>query len=131
MFSVAQQFADLLDDARFEEAAQLLAEDCHYHYSEGNYAGRKNVINIHKHNHKHSSEMFDEVRYGSVVEPMDGRRWRIDLYDKVRIGEKWHEIKSYDVLQFDGDLISDIHHHEIPGQNEAFMAFWRNARAAA
>ena len=131
MLSLAQQLASLLDETRFEEAAALLAEDCRYHYWEGNYAGRNNVINIYKQNHTHSSELFDEVRYGSIVEPLDGGRFQINFFDNLRLSERWHEMKCYDILQFRDGLISDIEHHDIPGEQEAFMAFWRSNRPAA
>jgi hypothetical protein len=131
MLSIAQQFASLLNEVRFDEAAELLVEDCAYHYSEGNYAGRKNVINIYRRNQKYLTDTFEEVKFGSVVEPMDGGRCQITYYDNVRAGDKWHEMKSYDILQFKDGLIADIHNHEIPGESEAFMAFWRSTRPAA
>jgi hypothetical protein len=131
MLSIAEQFAALLNAANFDEAAELLAEDCRYHYWEGDYAGRNNVINIYKQNHKHTTDTFDEVQYGSTVELMDGGVCRITFYDKIFLGDKSHEMKSHDDLTIANGLITDIHHKEIPGETEAFMAFWRSTRPAA
>src|SRR5437870_1619284 len=127
MLSLAQQFATLLDDTRFDEAAALMAEDCAYHYFEGNYAGRRNVINIYHQNHKASSEMFDEVRYSSEVEPLDTETYKVNLLDKIRVGAKWHEMHSHDILRIKDGLIVDIDHQEIPGEAEAFREFYQKA----
>ena len=129
MLAIAEQFASLLNETRFDEAALLLSEDCQYHYWEGNYAERDNVINIYRQNHKHTSETFDEAQYGSIVEPMDRGMYRITFYDKIRKGDKWHEMKSHDDITIENGLITDIHHKEIPGESEAFMAFWRSTQA--
>jgi hypothetical protein len=68
MQKIAEEFAALIDNTRFDEALPLMAEDCEYHYWEGNYSGRENIVNLYRQNHLFGAKMFDEVIYASEVE---------------------------------------------------------------
>ena len=121
---VIETFSHLLDGARYDEAQALMSADCEYHYSEGNYAGAKAISNIWRQNHQQSVELFDEVAYDSEIEELDETTFKLTLVDKFRLGDKWHESLSYDLVTIEDGLITDIEHHEIAGEAERFRAFY-------
>lgn len=125
--TIAQQFASLLDENRFEEAAQLLSDDCHYNYSEGNYQGASNIINIYRQNHLQAVKIFDEMVYTSSVEDIGSDVYKITFTDKIRKAALWHEYNSYQVIRVNDELIIDIAHHDIPDEQVALRAFYTKA----
>ncbi|MDP4198833.1 MAG: nuclear transport factor 2 family protein [Bacteroidota bacterium] len=129
MLTLSQQFATLIDQTRFDEAAELLAEECQYHYWEGNYSGRKNIANIYRHLYEFTKKMFDEAIPSSEIEPLDGSSCRVHFKDQVRIGELWHESRFDQVLRFEDGLIVDIREVQIPGEAEAMQEFFKEANS--
>ncbi len=127
MLTLAQQFAALIDQTRFDEAAELLAEECEYHYWEGNYSGRKNIANIYRQLHGFYLKMFEETIYSSEVEPLNGVACLVHFIDQVRIGDLWHESRFDQLLRFEDGLIVDIQEVQLPGEAEAMHAFFREA----
>ncbi|GEM_PF-3904681 len=123
MLQVAQEFVSLLDEARFDEAAKLLAEDCQYHYWEGNYQGRDMVINIYRQMHKEAQKAFDELKYSSEVEPVDGETYTLHFTDSVRIDNYWHSLRYDSIVRVKDALIQSIEHKEIPGEQRKFQGF--------
>lgn len=126
--NIAQNFAALVDGANFEEAGQLLAEDCAYQYSEGKYRGRDNIVNVFRQNHQQAMRLFDEIVYSSTVEPLEDGTYKINFTDKLRKKHAWHESHFYQIVTLAGDQIADITHHEIPGEMEASRAFYSKYR---
>lgn len=129
MLTLAQQFATLIDETRFDEAAELLAEESEYHYWEGNYSGRKNIANIYRQLHAWSKKMFDEAIPSSEVEPVDESSCKVHFKDQVRIGDRWHESRFDQLLRFEDGLIVDIQEVQLPGEAEAMHAFFQEARS--
>ena len=126
MLEIAQQFATLLDEAKFDEAAQLLAPECTYHYFEGNYQGRDTVINIYRMHDKNGSKHFDEARNSSHVVMLPDGRFENILSDMLRIGERWHAVHSKEVLTITDGFISHIEHVQLPEESRAFFEFLRD-----
>ncbi|MFI5264704.1 MAG: hypothetical protein ACHQM6_09335 [Candidatus Kapaibacterium sp.] len=124
---IATEFAALLDNNEFGEASELLAENCTYHYFEGDYQGRQNIINVYRMNYLQSKRIFDEMSYTSSVEEMAGGTYKIDFVDKIRKGQRWHEYRCYQVVSFSDNHISCIQHSEIPGEIESLRLFFSRA----
>ncbi len=128
MIDVAYQFASLIDNKQFDEAAALLAEDCSYSYREGSYTGRKNIINIYKMNHLQVKRMFDEIRYSSEVELVNPEKFKIHFTDEVRLGDAWHTSRFDQLLRFEDGQIVEIQDIQLPGEEEAFREFYQGRR---
>jgi len=126
---IAKEFAAFLDANQYDDASQLLAEDCDYHYSEGSYRGNKNIINIYKQNDLQSKKIFDETTYSSEVEELPDGNYRITFVDKIRKGHKWHEYKCYQLIQCADGRIIHIEHREIPGEMESLRMFYSTSRS--
>src|SRR5579872_368191 len=122
----AQKFAALLDSNNYDEASKMMAEDCEYHYWEGSYRGQDNIISIYRQHHIESKKLFDEITYTSQVEEMPNGNLKISLLDKIRKGGRWHELRSYQIITFQDNLIVHIEHCEIPGEMESFRMFYRS-----
>jgi hypothetical protein len=129
MITLAKKFAELLDNNRFDDAVELMAEDCQYHYFEGDYSGKSNIMAIYRSNHKESGKLFDEVLYSSEVVPLSDNSFNILFSDKIRIANKWHTYRCFQILRFENDLIADINHHEMPGETEAMREFYQRMKA--
>ncbi len=121
---LVRECASLLDKSRYDEASQFLAEDCTYHYSEGNYQGRKNIINIYRLNDLQWKKIFDETQYTSAVEETEDGNYRIDFADKIRKGHRWHEYRSFQLIKCNDDRITHIEHSEIPGEMDSLRMFF-------
>jgi hypothetical protein len=126
--NTAQNFAALIDGTKYDEAAALLAEECTYKYFEGKYQGRDNIINLYRQNHEQSKKIFDEVVYSSNVEETAAGVYKIEFFDKIRKQHKWHDYKCYQIVTVADGLITDIEHHEYPGETELLRAFYNLQR---
>ena len=126
--NIAQNFAALVDGTKYDEAAVLLAEECTYKYSEGKYQGRDHIINLYRQNHEQLKKLFDEVVYASNVEGTADGIYKIEFFDKIRKGHTWHDFKSYQIVTVADGLITDIEHHEYPGETELLRAFYSRYR---
>ena len=125
MKALAEKFANLLDQNLFDDAQQLMAEDCQYHYFEGDYSGRSNIIAIYRTNHNESRKLFDEITYTSEVVPLTDNSCKVFFYDKFRIANKWHTYRCFQILRFEDDLIVEINHHELPEEMEKMREFYQ------
>jgi hypothetical protein len=125
---IVQQFATAVDSNRYEDAAKLLAVNCEYHYSEGNYQGRVSVINIYRMNHLQMKKMFDEVMYSSWVDNMTNGLFKINFLDKIRKGALWHELRSSQLIKCQNEFIVDIEHRDVAGEAEGLRAFYTKTR---
>ena len=126
---LAREFATLLDNNSYDEASQFIAEDCEYHYWEGSYRGRKNIISIYRLNHRESKKIFDEINYSSEAGEMTDGNYKIDFVDKLRKGHKWHEFRSFQIIKFKENQIAHIEHYEIPGEIESLKMFFDTSRS--
>jgi hypothetical protein len=126
-FLIAQQFAGLVDALRFDEAANLLAKDCHYEYVEGKYQGCDNIINMYRQNHLQSLKIFDERTYASSVEEAGENTYKITFTDKIRKGAAWHEFTSFQFVKVEGEQIVDIRHVDMPDEMTALRVFYQRA----
>ena len=131
MLQIAQKFATLIDQTKFDEVLPLMAEDCEYHYWEGNYVGRENIVKIYRHMHVLSGEMFDEIKYASQVEQVDAEHYIVHFLDTMRMGDRWHDHYFDEVIGFKDNLICDIQNIQLPGEAESFREFYQEARAEA
>ena len=122
---IAKEFARCIDSTLYNEAARLLAEDCTYHYSEGEYQGRDAIINIYKQNNIQSNKIFDGVTYSSEVERMGEDVFKIHFIDDIQKGPGQHRFRSFQIVKIKDSLISEIGHFEIPGEMEALQLFYR------
>jgi hypothetical protein len=129
MLQIAQQFASCLDQTKFDDAAQLLAEDCTYHYFEGSYAGRANIVNIYRMLHKFGEGDFDEIKVSSEVSELPDGKYRIAFNDLLRIGEHWHALHSEEILTIEDGAIRHVEHISLPEESRALGEFLREVRA--
>jgi hypothetical protein len=97
---LAREFATALENMHLDEASQFLAEDCGYHYWEGNYEGRANIVAIYRQNDLQSRKVLDEVIYSSEVEEMEDGSFKIHCLDKLRKGHRWHEHRFFEIIKF-------------------------------
>lgn len=124
---LAQQFATCLENMRLDEATQFLAEDCEYHYWEGNYQGRENIISVYRQNDQQSRKVFDEVIYSSEVEAINEGTYKVNCLDRIRKGHRWHEHRFFEIITFKDNLIIDIQHCAIPGEAESLRLFYNKS----
>ena len=124
----AQEFARLIDHQSFEEASNLIAEDCNYHYTEGNYQGRKPIISIYRQNYLQSQKIFDELLCSSTVDEVSESTYKINFTDKIRKGPQWHTYHFYEILECKDDLIIDIQNCQISGEDESLRSFFITSR---
>jgi hypothetical protein len=129
MLKIAHEFAALIDAAKFDDAAKFLAEDCTYHYYEGNYAGGENIVNIDRMHHKMGQENFDEIRYSSEAREMPDGKFKIQFNDLLRMGERWHASHNEEILTIEDGLIRHIEHLVQPAEMQAFVQFMQEVRA--
>ena len=128
MNNVAESFASFLDQTLFDEAAELMAPDCKYHYWEGDYVGNRNIANLYRHNHSNSGKLFDEVWYSSEVYQMSAEQYLLKFTDHIRVGEKWHDLRFDNIVQVRNGHIIDIRHEELPEEKASFMQFMETSR---
>ncbi|MFI5263059.1 MAG: hypothetical protein ACHQM6_00930 [Candidatus Kapaibacterium sp.] len=121
---IAKEFAILLDNNQFDEASLCMAENCEYHYFEGDYRGRENIISLYRQHHEHAIKILDEVNYSSEVSETEDGNYRILFIDKIRKGHKWHEYRCHQIVRFGNNQIVSILHSEIPGEIESLKMFY-------
>jgi hypothetical protein len=131
MLQIAQEFATLIDQKKFDDAAQLLAEDCTYHYFEGSYSGRNNIANIYRMLQKSGEGDFDEIVVSSEVDELPDGKYRIRFNDLLRIGERWHALHSEEILSIEDGFVRHIEHPAMPEEARALVEFIREVRAEA
>ncbi len=116
MLSLAQTYATLINEGRFEELTPLLSEDCHYRYSEGNYLWRDNIVSLFRHNHEMAKRTFEETHYSSSASPVDENTFKVLLLDQFRFRGEWGEHPNKQILKIANGLIVDIEEFETVGQ---------------
>ena len=121
---LATEFATSLDNCQFDNASKVRAEHCKYHYSEGNYEGRENIISLYRQNDLLSKKVVDEIIYSSNVEDIGKGDYKINFVDKIRKGHRWHEHRFYEIVTLADNLIINIEHCDIPGEKESLRMFF-------
>lgn len=125
----AQEFAAHLHHGQYDKAAELLAEDCTYHHNvNGLSHGRHAIIDIYRQSEDTLRKQFAEVELSSRLEQASDGLLEVHFHDKVREGDRWHELKSYDTLTLVDSKIVHIEHRSHTGEEEAFRAFSPNRR---
>jgi hypothetical protein len=120
----ADQFASLMDENRYEEAAALLAENCSYKIRETRIDGRDAIIDSYVANYKKGLGKLDEIQFLSNVVQLGGNRFQLEYLDRIRKGDVWHEHRCNQIITFEGDAIADIQHVDLPGEVEALHEFY-------
>jgi hypothetical protein len=127
--NLAEKFATLIDRKEFELAAEMVAEDCVYVGEASPHEGRRGVIAMYREYASEMSKAFDEVHYNSAVELIDGDTCRIEFTDSIRKGEKWHDLKTAQIIRFNSEgLVAQIEQREIPGELQAMRIFVMSVR---
>lgn len=126
--NLGEIFASHIDNGRFDEAGEMLADDCQHQHANTCHQGREGVIAMYRKIQSEMRPLFDEVRYDSEVELIDGETCRVHYFDEYRIGDRTHRTRTEEILKFrDGKIISieQISHH---GEAQAFRKFWQETR---
>jgi hypothetical protein len=127
--NLAEKFATLIDRKEFDLAAEMVAEDCVYVGDASPHEGRRGVIAMYREYASEMGKAFDEVRYNSTVEVIDGDTCRIVFTDSIRKGEKWHDAKTAQIIRFNSEgFVVQIEQKEIPGELQAMRSFMMSVR---
>jgi hypothetical protein len=127
--NLAEKFASHIDKKQFDEASAMIAQDCVYTGGETTLEGRDGVTQMYRMYAQEMGKMFDEIRYESEVEVIDGDTCRIVFTDSLRKGDSWHDTSTSQIVRFNQDgLVSRIEQRDIPGQAEAMREWWMKVR---
>lgn len=122
--TLATAFAQCLDRNDFAGARRYLADDCRYSYASQNLIGPEAVLASYEQNYLSAKDQLDEIVFESRIEPISESVMRTHYTDKIRKGESRHEYRCAQDLRIAGDLIAEITHVELPGENERLKAFF-------
>ncbi len=128
MQKIAEEFAALLDQHRYEEAGELMAEGCTYSYHEGNYQGRANVVNMYRQMLKQALTVMTEYKTLTDVEQLSPNMFALCATDILQIGEHHHESRYDEVITIENGLVQSIEFRPIAGEAEKLHEFYRSAR---
>jgi hypothetical protein len=117
--NLGEIFASHIDNARFEEAGELISEDCIYRHENTVHKGRTGIVAMYRELQKGMKPHFDEIKYESEVELID---------DEYRKGDRTHRTRTEEIMKFaDGKIVS-IEQLSNHGEAMAFRKFFQETR---
>jgi predicted SnoaL-like aldol condensation-catalyzing enzyme len=126
--NLGEVFASHIDNARYEEAGELISDDCVYRHENTVHKGRKGIVAMYRELQNGMKPHFDEIKYESEVEVIDGETCKVHYFDEYRKGDRTHRIRTEEVLKFaDGKIIS-IEQLSNHGEAMAFRKFFQETR---
>jgi hypothetical protein len=124
MLQIAQEFAALMDQNRFEEAVRLLSDDCKYFIGSQVLVGPEQIAASYSANYESASKRLDEIIFLSEIVELDQLRFRLCYLDRIRKGSVWHEHRCEQIIKFQGKQIAEIRHVDLPGELDALQEFY-------
>ncbi len=126
--NVGEIFASHIDIARFEEAGELISEDCVYRHENTVHKGRKGIVAMYRELQNGMKPHFDAINYESEVEVIDGETCKVHYFDEYRKGDRTHRIRTEEIMKFaDGKIVS-IEQLSNHGEAMAFRRFFQETR---
>jgi hypothetical protein len=124
---IAAAFAAALDADDFSAAGRLLADECIYEAPGGEFVRGAAIMASYADASAWAVKTFDDVRYESVVERVEGRTAALCFTDYLaKAPSRWHRYRCRQVLTLDFEsAIVRIVHHEIDGERGALDAYFR------
>ena len=126
--NLGEIFASHIDNARFEEAEELISEDCIYRHENTVHRGRTGIVAMYRELQNGMKPHFDEIKYESEVELIDGESCKVHYFDEYRKGDRSHRTRTEEIMKFrDGKIVSieQISNH---GEAMAFRKFFQETR---
>ena len=114
-----------MDSGRYDEAGEILAENCQYSIRDKTLKGRSEIIKSYKDAHKAGESKLDEIVFSSKVEPLYDNSFKLHYLDRLRKSNKWHEHRCEQVIKFENNKITDIVHIDLAGEAEALQEFFK------
>jgi hypothetical protein len=123
--SIARRFASALDRCDFDEAAQYVAPDGHYHLGEQELVGPDAIIASYRESAEWGRHVLDAVAYESDVTSNADGSFTVLYTDRITYHGDAHEYRSRQHLRFsDAGQVIRIVHEELPGERAALNAFF-------
>ena len=126
--NLAEIFAAHIDNARFEAAADLIAEDCVYRHENTVHHGRAGIIAMYRELQNGMKPHFDEISYESEVEVIDGETCKVHYFDEYRKGDRTHRTRTEEIMKFEDGKIVSIEQLSNHGEAMAFRKLFQETR---
>jgi predicted SnoaL-like aldol condensation-catalyzing enzyme len=126
--NLGEIFASHIDNARFEEAGELIAEECVYRHENTVHKGRVGIIAMYRELQKGMKPHFDEINYESEVEVIDGETCKVHYFDEYRKGDRTHRTRTEEIMKFEDGKIISIEQISNHGEAMAFRKFFQETR---
>ncbi len=127
VLQVVQGLARALDADDFSAARAFVADDCVYETGGRARRGPEEVLASYAEASAWARRTFDEVRYESELGPVSGRTAAVTFTDYLlKAGGRWHRYRCRQEFTVGaGGRIVRITHHELPGEREGLIAYFR------
>lgn len=120
----ARQFADRLDQRRYDELAGVLDPHCVYEFRDSSIQGAQEIIETYRANTEWGFDVFDRIEFESDVSADSETSARVRFSDRLVVGEAAHRHASEQVVTVNASgRIVRIEHCDLPGETEALHAF--------
>ena len=124
-FSVAKQFAYLMDQNRYDEAAELMHPQCSYVYRGSVVDGAVPIIKIYKDNFQSAESQLDEIQFSSGVVPSSELGvFTLQYLDRIRKGSSWLEHRCEQIIEIADNRVKKITHVDLPGEGDRLKAWF-------
>lgn len=123
---VVRALAEALDHDDFERVTPLIADDCEYETGRATLRGPSAIVASYREATEWGKANLDSVRYESAVEPAGPGAAAVRFVDHLehRGRTHRHECRQVFTVGVDGRVVR-IEHHDLPGEREALLAFFR------
>ena len=115
---IAQEFADLMDNNRYTEAALVMSPACRYFFRGSVLEGVPNIIQSYVSNFESAKNQLDEIQFFSEVVPEGVGVFRLKYLDRLRKGSDWFEHRCEQTITIEESRVSEIRHFDLPGEPE-------------
>jgi hypothetical protein len=129
MMNLGGKFAQHIDRGEFDEAGEMISDDCIYRAGDTTHRGRKGIVAMYRELQSGMKPPFDEVTYDSVVDVIDGETCSVHYFDEYRKGNRIHRMRTEEILSFKDGMIVNIEQLSNRGEVEAFRKFWKETRS--
>jgi hypothetical protein len=118
--AVATSFAAALDAEDYEALAALVADECVYLTTSGQFVGPKAIVTSYKSAGTWAKANIESVSYESSVRITEDGGATVTFTDHLKHGQRSHTYSCEQDLNFDGiGKVCRISHRELFGQREA------------
>ncbi|MGM0556880.1 MAG: hypothetical protein ACQEVA_10925 [Myxococcota bacterium] len=125
--AVARRFADALCRAEWFEAGRQLAGAATYALRGRRVLGRRKIMALFRDNTEWAEAEFDSVGFDYEVRKVEGAVAWIRFTDRLERGGRAFEHESEELAEVNAgrELIMNLTHIDIPGEDERLRAFLR------